>query len=557
MHTREDTSDATPCGHNLCVCWKFAQVTGWAFNLSKLSSSKHVNKPKHSTNDKHLGFANCPMKTPSRLTTTAILTTLVSMTASATAGDYSPTAAARPSPGYLNDYMRTQDPYNAAWDIGAQVRLRYEVKDNYGIVGNGAASMDFRKDGADVDNAYLLYRIKPRIGYTAEWWNAMVEARHSDQSGDERRPTQTSKHGSPEEDQLDLHQAYVTVGNHKEFPLSLKVGRQELSYGDERLIGSFAWNNLQRTFEGAKARWQNSWFAADFFGTRLVVPRDNVLNTVNDYDYFSGAYATTKKIPHQTSEFYFLARNAGADSPKAFASQGTVLVPLAGPRDIYTIGARGKSTPGDLGKWDYYYEGAYQFGHFNDSATSKSLEHSAYAGMAGAGYTFSDSFGTPRLGIEYNYGSGDSNPNDNKHETFENLFPTNHKFYGFMDMASWQNLSNLRFLSSIKPLPRLTLLAEGHLFWLADTHDNFYNVAGARRGGVASTGGKGYGINSGYSDSLGSEIDLIATYVISPQATVEAGFGHFFAGEYIKQSLENIGGSDDANFFYLQLTVNF
>lgn len=485
------------------------------------------------------------------------------MTAAATAGDYSPTAAVRPSTGYLNDYMRAENPYNSAWDIGAQVRLRYEVKDNYGIVGNGAASTDFRKDGADVDNAYLLYRVKPRIGYNAEWWSAMVEARHSDQSGDERRISQTSKGGSPEEDQLDLHQAYVMVGNHKEFPLSLKVGRQELSYGDERLIGSFGWNNLQRTFEGAKLRWQNSWFAADMFATRLVVPRDNVLNTVNDYDAFSGVYATSKKIPHQTSEFYLLARNSGADAANAFAPKnGSLVAPPSAARDIYTVGTRGKSTPGDFGKWDYYYEAAYQFGHFNDSSITntslRSLEHSAYAGVVGAGYTFGDSFGTPRLGIEYNYASGDSDPNDGKHETFENLFPTNHKFYGFMDMASWQNLSNLRFLSSIKPLPRLTLLAEGHLFWLANTHDNFYTAAGGRRGGITTTPGTGYGINPGYSSDVGSEIDLIATYVVSPQTTVEAGYGHFFAGDYVQQSLSAPGvGSDDANFLYLQLTVNF
>jgi len=46
------------------------------------------------------------------------------------------------------------------------------------------------------------------------------------------------------------------IGNHKEFPVSLKVGRQELSYGEERLVGAFAWNNIGRVFDAVKVRWQ-------------------------------------------------------------------------------------------------------------------------------------------------------------------------------------------------------------------------------------------------------------------------------------------------------------
>ena len=48
----------------------------------------------------------------------------------------------------------------------------------------------------------------------------------------------------------DVHQAYVRVGGAREFPLSLKLGRQEMSYGDERLIGAFDWNNIGRVFDG-------------------------------------------------------------------------------------------------------------------------------------------------------------------------------------------------------------------------------------------------------------------------------------------------------------------
>ena len=45
-------------------------------------------------------------------------------------------------------------------------------------------------------------------------------------------------------------------GDPKAFPLTLKVGRQILSYGDERLIGAFDWNNFGRTFDAVKLPWE-------------------------------------------------------------------------------------------------------------------------------------------------------------------------------------------------------------------------------------------------------------------------------------------------------------
>jgi hypothetical protein len=474
--------------------------------------------------------------------------------AHAAEGDYSPMKPLRPSPGFLNDYLRQDDPYMAAWDIGAQIRVRYEIRDNFGIAGT-AGSLDFRKAGADVDNSFFMLRVKPHVGYTGKWFAAYLEGRHSSTTGDNRNP-------NPESDgPVDFHQAYVTLGNHKEFPLSLKLGRQELSYGDERLIGAFAWNNIGRTFDAAKLRWQTPWFGVDLFTSKVVVPDDNNLNTWQDYEVFSGIYATTKKVPYQSTDLYFLARNVGPGAATLKAPAPTPAPYGPSARDIYTVGLRGKSNPGDIGGWDYTYELMYQFGHFNDPAlpaARSSLSHSAYAAHVNVGYTWTDISLMPRLGAEYNFGSGDGNAQDGKHGTFENLFPTNHKFYGYMDFVSLQNIHNIRLQSSFKPMSRLTVALEGHFFWLADTSDNFYNVGGARRGGVGTTPGTGYGINSGYSRYVGAELDLVATYAVSPHITIEGGFGHFFRGGHVKQSLSApTFGSTDANFFYFQTNFNF
>src|SRR6266404_1404234 len=161
-----------------------------------------------------------------------------------TSAQYAPPPPPAPFQGFVNEWLRKDNPYMSQWDIGGNVRLRYELKDNFAISG-APGSLDFRDHGADVNNDYFLERIRYRIGYNEKWWSFLVEGRSSLAQSDERSAytnfppvagTVARKGDGPESDTIDLHQAYVTLGNHKEFPLSLKVGRQELSYGEERMV---------------------------------------------------------------------------------------------------------------------------------------------------------------------------------------------------------------------------------------------------------------------------------------------------------------------------------
>ena len=476
------------------------------------------------------------MKLPARfhksLATTKLATSVLLLAAATTVSAQSYLTSAPPpaGPSVLNEWLRKQSPDFAAWDIGVQLRSRYESKDNFGTTqfgGPSAGKDDFKKITPNPDNSFTMERVKPHVGYQADWFSAFVEGRGSYSTGDDRQP-------NPESDgPMALYQAYVTLGNHKEFPLSLKVGRQELAYGEERLVGTADWLNNSRVFDGAKVRWENVWFAADFFSSRVVLPDDNNFNIANDYDWFSGVYATSKLIPKQTTEVYFFSRNDSTGSATATTASGApAFLNGPAPRDIYTIGTRWKSLPDALAGWDYTVEGAYQFGHFNDpSAPVKSLKQEAYMVSLQGGYTWKKNKFTPRVGLEYNFASGDGNATDGTHGTFENLFPSNHKFYGYMDLVSLQNIHNIRLTSSLKPLPRLTLAVDFHMFWLANTQDNFYTVAGARRTGSASGSGLGYGINSTYGSYVGSEVDLTASYVVCKSATLQAGYSHFFVGD--------------------------
>jgi hypothetical protein len=449
------------------------------------------------------------------------------------------------SSSLVNGWLREESPFFEPWDIGGQVRARYEFKDNFAVPGLSPEAVDFRAVGGE-ENGYVLMREKIHLGYTPTgWFSVYAEGRNSASYSDSRSP-------DPESDVFDLHQAFIKLGGIESFPITLKVGRQELVYGDERLIGAFDWNNIGRVFDAAKLRYENQDLWVDAFVSRVIIPDDNNFNVPNDYDYFSGVYASSRTlVPWQETQLYFLARNTSAQSPNAIGENLPPFMRGASPRDIYTIGARVKSLPAKLKGWDYAAEFAGQFGDFQFSPTSPELNQRAFATHAAGGYTWTEAFGTPRLGLEYNFSSGDSNPNDSTHGTFDNLFPTNHKFYGYMDFFSWQNMHDLRLASSIKPGRNLSFTADFHAMWLANTSDYFYQVNGSPR----TTGG--YGIRPGAGNFVGTEIDIVGTYNLTTYAAFQAGYGHFFVGDYVNYTLNPVGGAADANWVYVQALVNF
>ncbi len=433
----------------------------------------------------------------------------------------------------FDSWLHQQLPESQAWDIGAEFRARYENKEDAGVTPN----TDFISGLADSREATYL-REKIHVGYkAAPWLSAFVEARDASAHEDLKAV-----------DVFDLHQAYLSLGNAKEFPLTAQIGRQELSYGDQRFVGKGDWNNTGRSFDAIKLRMENSFGWVDVFTSRVVLVDDGNFNISNDYDYFSGIYAASKQLmPWQETQAYFLARNYGVKAPNAL-STGIPGSPST-QRDIYTLGTLWKSNPEDFCGWDYSMELAYQFGSVYNTALNSRLDQQSYAAFLDTGYTWKNSFGTPRIGLGYEFGSGDSDPTDGKVETFENLFGTQHKPYGLMDLAGARNMHIPKLEFSVKPTKGLTLSADYLVFILADTNDSFYPESGSARSG------NGYGINPGYGAFVGSELDLYASYAVTKWANYQIGYGHFFTGDYIKDSVGS--AATDADWFYTQLTLTF
>ena len=457
--------------------------------------------------------------------------------------------APSPSAVLFNDWLRGQNSLFDDFDLGGQFRPRFVYQTYFAVPGAEATAVDFRANTPQTENDFLLLRTRVHAGYSPlDWLSVFGEGQNSSSTGDKRNPNPQSN--GP----FDLHQGFIQLGGGKTLPVSLKVGRQELSYGDERVIGVFDWDNIGRSFDAAKLRFEQPAFWIDAFTGRVVLPNDNEFDQSNWDDWFSGVYGSTRSlVPKTELQLYFLADNASANSPKHVTTFGKG----NSPRDIYTIGSRFQTLPGQLNGWDFSGEFAGQFGNFQYApgtpgvVNGQRLDHLAYATHIEAGYSFSKMDLKPRFALGFDHGSGDGNPNDKEHNTFVNLYPTNHKFYGAMDLLSWQNLIDPYLKARITPAKGLSIAVTYNAFWLATTSDFFYQVNQVPR----TTGG--YGIHPQNGGFAGQEVDLIATYQPAAFLQVQAGYGHYFTGDYVNQTFENLGGAHDADWVYLQAQLNF
>ncbi len=450
--------------------------------------------------------------------------------------------------------------YDGKVVFDVQERLRWENRSN---------NYDFNSaTRAVTDGNWFEHRARIGLALKPVDWLKIYAQGQDSREFNGRRGNTPGVFGAEGDDAFDLRQGYLEIGNLKEFPLTLKVGRQVLAYGDERLVGASDWNNIGRTFDAVKLHFEQPNWWLDGFASSVAVPtrpkyNQSDLFNGNETDrgqVFSGLYFSTTAIPVQTTDVYVfhLHENTGPKYLPAalgdtnFATFGLRVKskpgvfhhePAAAP-DGKSV-ADGKSTPPPkaapkpLG-FDYEGEFAFQTGEL------RGLDLTAFAVHAGAGYTFGVPW-TPRLGVEYNYASGDNHPGDSTVETFQNLFPTNHKFYGYMDAFSWQNMHNPAISLKVAPCKKVTAQVDYHGFWLATNEDVWYRANGA-------TAVRPLNALARNADKFaGSEIDFTVTYKPVKQLALQAGYSHFFAGGYLKDT----GAHDDANFAYVQATIDF
>jgi alginate export protein len=378
-----------------------------------------------------------------------------------------------------------------AWvSVGGQLRVRAES-----YTGGG-----FQPDNSD---GYLLTRVLI---------NARVRPTHSTslfvEGMDARGPWKnTTPAGAPYRDHADLRQLYGQVGA-DDAPAVLRAGRQELLFGDGRLVGPLLWANTARTFDAARATVTRKGLRLDAFAASVVRVQQDKFDRNIPGNNFYGLYGSTAKLlPKGVVEpFFFWRRQSGLNSE-------------AGVRSTLNFGTAGVRVAGKPSSFDYDAQLVAQ----NGSLGAESI--GAWAAHGLLGYTLTATALTPRLYAEYNQASGDANPTDNRKGTFDQLYPTGHDKYGLTDLVGWQNMKHVRTGLDLVVAKGWTATARYSHYWLDDPHDALYSGGGAALArsptGVAGT-------------DVGQEIDLITSGKIRPNLALSAGVGRLAPGSFLK-----------------------
>jgi hypothetical protein len=404
----------------------------------------------------------------------------------------------------------------ATLKFGLESRYRFEYRDNFTL-----------NDESYEDDAVNLFRnrLNADLKWTPEAGGSMYRFFAEAQTAQSIAGNGLNK-TNLFVDHFDLRQLFLEWNKPLGLtPLTLKTGRQELAYGDERFVGPLNWTNTARVFDAVKLVYTHEdWLQVDGFGGRVVRNEPTTTDRSAHADNFYGVYAAYKKIKDHTLDTFCFIRDVNDNS---FVSE---VGGVRGNLTEYTVGNRFK---GKTGPTDYGTEYAVQFGKKSGDTVR------AWAFHQELGYTLADAAWTPRLYTEYNHASGDRNTADGTVGTFDNLYPTNHNKYGLIDFVSLKNINDFMIGASVKPDPKLMIASEFHWFLRDGKESAWFNASG----GVYRAA------NTAAANQLGEELDVYATYPITPNLSSLIGYSHFFAGPFA----EDTGRSDDANFFYAQL----
>src|SRR5437867_2099869 len=166
--------------------------------------------------------------------------------------------------------MVASDPAFAKVDmdnltIGGEARIRYEGRNNGLLSSNVKAN---ESAGSHRIRVNVGYDLTPDVSFFAQLQDARIYG------GEGGAPTTASGIGSVSSANnsgtgVDLHQAYILVKNLGLPGLSLKVGRQEIIYGDHRLFGNFNWSQVGNSFDAAKLMYSTQLYDVDVFWARV------------------------------------------------------------------------------------------------------------------------------------------------------------------------------------------------------------------------------------------------------------------------------------------------
>ena len=408
--------------------------------------------------------------------------------------------------GILNDQL-------PKWiQFGTEERFRFE----------GYSGGSFNPASSD---SYLLNRLRLGLIIKPVSWFRVVS-----QVQDARPFLQNPPFGPPNENKWNLKLAYAEFGDAEKGPISVRVGRQEIDYNNT-IIANSEWRNQGRSYDAVVANLHLNRYRLGIFAASVVNPLDDefINHHAAGNDIYGIYGGIDRVIPHSAIEPFVLWRVAPSVSVETTTTK-TAKGKLS--EEAYGVRLRGK----EISNFDYRAEAIGETG----SAGTNPIN--AWATTDGVGYKIAAAPWKPRLFAGFDYASGDKNPTDRTHNTFDTMYPTAHDRFGISDQFGWQNIVAGRGGVTIEPHKRWTITGQYLDLWLASATDAVYNTSGSAI--VRDATGK-----SG--KHIGEEFDAYAWYEVNREVHIGAGIGHLMPGEFLAKTTK--GGS----YTYPYFTVEF
>ena len=328
----------------------------------------------------------------------------------------------------------------------------------------------------------------------------------------------------PDEDHIDVQQLFVEVRPVQE--LTARVGRQELAFNPlQRFVSFRDGTNVRQNFDGGRVTYRSGPLRVEAFLTSPVTLRRDVFDNSRDRDQlFGGLYASHTLGPNGRSSLEGYWYRLERDNFRAGPLVGT------DRRDSFGIRFAGAA-----GRFDWDAEAVLQRGR------SIGRKVRAWAGSLDAGYSIKTAPLQPRLGLRFDAGSGDRDPNDTIVGGFHPLFPSG-PYFNEANLTSWTNLVAIRPSIRIQPERRLTLTATAQMKWREEAGDAVYLGPSAPLPGTAGNRER----------EIGQVYTVDAMFQLNRNLGLRAYYLHHSAGDAIAAA-----GGEAVDFVMSSATLRF
>jgi len=421
---------------------------------------------------------------------------------------------------------------NAQLILTGQLRTRTEYRDGQGApLPAGSAPAFFTSQRTRLGLNYAGYRLK--FGLTVQ----DVRVWGQDVSTINRTTTQDNNG-------FMLYEAWAEIAltdtNYRKGLLSFKVGRQEIIFDDQRLIGNLDWLQQGRRHDAGIFKYATPEWNLQA-GVAFNQNKENNSGT-NYSETPPGNYPanTNGSAMYKSFEFGYANRklNHGNLSFLIFADQF----------NKYNLDSA-KLKVWDNGSWTRLTTGFYLNNRFNHWVLTAAAYYQTgktpagqklSAGLLSANliYDFSTRF-SAGPGTDFTTG-GTSGTTSN---AFDPLYGTPHKFWGLMDYFyassgfGSRGLIDYYLKSRYNFSSRFVATADLHQFFSASA---ITNVAGEY-----------------LNRNFGTEADLVLDYYLTPVIGFETGYSHFFSSSTLTSpQVKNVANANNnSNWAYLMIII--